>query len=259
MNKTDVTGETELENAKITITKAGSTEPVVEWVSKKGEVKEFILEDGEYTLTEKAAEGKEVTDGTNKYEVIESSVTFKVEGGKITSTTAKESIDKNATKGYVLVDKETSEITICDAKKVSDSSSSVSSVSGDSSSQVSKSTPSKTTPTTKVSGDDNDGDDKQSSSTTKKTTTTTTKKATTTTTTKKPPKKTTKLSGDDVDGDNGNGKNTTTTKAVPSGEDYDADDGDGTSPQTGHTGSTAAAAILLVAVAALAIMKKKDE
>lgn len=115
LNKTDVTGEKELDNAKITITKDGKT--VKEWVSKRGVTEEFVLEDGTYTLTETAAEGKKIVDEDgNEYDVINSSVTFTVKNGKVSSKTAKTEHDATSKTGYVVV--KDNQITISDAKKV---------------------------------------------------------------------------------------------------------------------------------------------
>ena len=117
LNKTDVTGENEIEGAKITITsKDGKQE--YSWTSVIGETKQFYLDDGDYVLREEAAAGSKVVDENgNEYEVIESETAFTVKGGMVTSAGAKTEFDSKATEGYVVTNG--NEITVCDAKRTS--------------------------------------------------------------------------------------------------------------------------------------------
>ena len=111
INKTDVTGDKELEGATLTVKQGDKV--VKEWTSKAGETMDLVLEDGTYTLEET---GDEITDAQgNKYKVIGSTVTFTVKNGAVTSTGAKTTFDDvDKTNGGVVV--KGTELTICDAE-----------------------------------------------------------------------------------------------------------------------------------------------
>ena len=311
INKTDVTGEKELANAKLTLTDtkgdyvkdAKSGETIKEWTSNGKDKWTVSLANGTYVLKET---GGEFTSGGKTYTVVTSSLEFTVEDGKITSVTAKDkdnkesdsdvkaSYDSKSTSGYYHVDD--NNITVCDAEKTTstkptgqDNGSSTNSgssgtdvkgqtsptgskPSGSDSSSGSSSGTKKTDGTdstgTKPSGSDSSNG---SSSSTKKTdgtdgNGTTTKKSgdNGSTTTKKSgdngSSTTTKKSGDNGSttttrtGNNGGNTTNSTNSTTPTTNPG----GDGT-PQTGYAGSTLTVAALLAAVAALAVLKKKDE
>ena len=112
ISKRDVTSKDELAGATLTI-KQG-TKTVASWVSVIGDTYEVELEDGEYTLTES---GTTVTDAQGvKYDVMTSTVTFTVSGGKVTSQTVRTDFDATAQTGYVVLKNKT-ELTVCDVKK----------------------------------------------------------------------------------------------------------------------------------------------
>ncbi len=130
INKTDITGNKELANAKLTIYNSNgkevdshisSNDPDSVWTVK--------LDDGTYTLKESASNGQKITfDGSDEYEVLDSTVEFKVENGKIVSSKvinnngkasdAKTAFDGKADEGYAVVDNNNNKIVICDAQKV---------------------------------------------------------------------------------------------------------------------------------------------
>ena len=119
VDKTAVTGEAVIENAHLKIVDSNNVVKGELITTKTDKSFEVELEDGTYTLTETAAEGKDIVDAQgNKYEIIPSSVTFTIENGQITSTTntvdSKDKVDQN--KGGVV--REGTTFTICDAKKV---------------------------------------------------------------------------------------------------------------------------------------------
>jgi hypothetical protein len=120
INKTDITGEEELDGAILTVTDSDGKTVGESWTSKKGEKFEIELEDGTYTLTET---GDIVTnEAGEEFEIITSEIKFTVEDGKVTVTTeklVKDTFDKDSTEGYVVVTNgnEADEITVCDAKK----------------------------------------------------------------------------------------------------------------------------------------------
>ena len=120
INKTDITGEEELDGAILTVTDSDGKTVGESWTSKKGEKFEIELEDGTYTLTET---GDTVTnEAGEEFEIITSEIKFTVEDGKVTVTTeklVKDTFDKDSTEGYVVVTNgdEADEITVCDAKK----------------------------------------------------------------------------------------------------------------------------------------------
>ena len=129
INKTDITGNKELANAKLTIYNSNgkevdshisSNDPDSVWTVK--------LDDGTYTLKESASNGQKITfDGSDEYEVLDSTVEFKVANGKIVSSKvidnngrasdAKTAFDGKADEGYAVVDNN-NKIVICDAQKV---------------------------------------------------------------------------------------------------------------------------------------------
>ena len=112
LNKTDVTGEEELAGATLIIKDKDGNE-VASWTSVIGETKTFELENGEYELIET---GDKITDKDgNEYEVIDSSLKFKVEDGKVIVTEGKTELDTD--KGYYDFDEASNIIRISDAKK----------------------------------------------------------------------------------------------------------------------------------------------
>jgi hypothetical protein len=102
ITKTDITGETELAGATLTITGNGVSKS---WTSNGKDIWEVELEDGTYTLKES---GKEFTDKNTKktYKVITTAVKFKVTNGKVTAADDK-SVDKvskvSETEGGVVI------------------------------------------------------------------------------------------------------------------------------------------------------------
>ncbi|MBQ8966377.1 SpaA isopeptide-forming pilin-related protein, partial [Ruminococcus sp.] len=113
INKFDITGEEELEGAILTIKDEEGNTVGEPWTSKKGEKLEVELENGTYTLTESG--DKIVDEDGNEYDVIESSLTFKVEDGKVTVVENKTT--KDSGEGFYEVNEETNEIVVSDAKK----------------------------------------------------------------------------------------------------------------------------------------------
>ncbi|SFW54963.1 hypothetical protein SAMN02910447_03653, partial [Ruminococcus sp. YE71] len=135
VNKTDLTGKTEVQNAVLTITNASLTESQwaeiasanagvkltangdgITWTSGDKSVEIKYLLNGTYTLTETQGD-KAITDADgNKYDVLASEVTFVVDNTKddvIKVTGAKDKFASDATEGYTVFDGET--LTICDA------------------------------------------------------------------------------------------------------------------------------------------------
>ena len=223
VDKQAVTGEAVIENAHLKIVDSNNVVKGELITTKTDKSFEVELEDGTYTLTEEAVEGKDIVDAQgNKYEIIPSSVEFTIQNGQITSTTntvaSKDKVDQN--KGGVVYSENT--FTICDAKKAT--SDDDSSKPSDDSSKPSGGDNDGDNDSSKLSGGDNDGDNDSNKG-------------------KKP-------SGGDNDGDNDSNKG-----KKPSGGDEDGDN----TPNTGFAGSTFAAAALLAAVSVLAVMKKKDE
>ena len=112
LNKTDVTGEEELAGATLIIKDKDGNE-VASWTSVIGETKTFELENGEYELIET---GDKITDKDgNEYEVIDSSLKFKVQDGKVIVTEGKTELDTD--KGYYDFDEASNIIRVSDAKK----------------------------------------------------------------------------------------------------------------------------------------------
>ncbi|SDA33502.1 SpaA isopeptide-forming pilin-related protein, partial [Ruminococcus sp. YE78] len=135
VNKTDLTGKTEVQNAVLTITNASLTESQwaeiasanasvkltangdgITWTSGKSAVEIKYLLNGTYTLTETQGD-KAITDANgNKYDVLASEVTFVVDNTKndvVKVTGAKNKFASDATEGYAVFDSDT--LTICDA------------------------------------------------------------------------------------------------------------------------------------------------
>ena len=130
INKTDITGNKELANAKLTIYNSNGKE-VDSHISSNDpdSVWTVTLDDGTYTLKESASNGQKITfDGSDEYEVLDSTVEFKVENGKIVSSKvinnngkasdAKTAFDGKADEGYAVVDNNNNKIVICDAQKI---------------------------------------------------------------------------------------------------------------------------------------------
>ena len=120
-NKKDITGQEELAGATLTVYKYDATkeggigDKVNEAVSSKdaGSVFELALANGKYVLKES---GDSVVDAAgNKYDIIETTLTFEVNNGTVTATGAKTAYDDKATTGYFYQNGTT--IEICDAKK----------------------------------------------------------------------------------------------------------------------------------------------
>jgi hypothetical protein len=121
-DKKDITGQEELEGATLTVYKYDATkeggigDKVDEAVSSKEANSVFKLElaNGKYVLRES---GDSVVDAEgNKYDIIETTLTFEVNNGTVTATGAKTTYESNATTGYFYQNGTT--IEICDAKKV---------------------------------------------------------------------------------------------------------------------------------------------
>ncbi|SDA09209.1 hypothetical protein SAMN02910447_00348, partial [Ruminococcus sp. YE71] len=135
VNKTDLTGKTEVQNAVLTITNSSLTAEQwaeiasanagvkltangdgITWTSGKSAVEIKYLLNGTYTLTETQGE-KVITDADgNKYDVLASEVTFVVDNTKndvVKVTDAKTDFASDATEGYAVFDGDT--LTICDA------------------------------------------------------------------------------------------------------------------------------------------------
>ncbi|MCR5542484.1 MAG: hypothetical protein K6F71_16895, partial [Ruminococcus sp.] len=125
LKKTDITGQNEVINAKLTVFDEDGNK-VDEWVSDGYEHVIEGLVNGTYTLTEEAANGKKITDDYgNEYDVVKSTVTFTVKDGKLTAVKenradAATAPKTGATQSYVIADKDNNEITVCDAIKNAD-------------------------------------------------------------------------------------------------------------------------------------------
>ena len=118
IKKTDIAGSEELTGAVLTVKDSkGKTITGTPWTSgKDGKELELDLTDGTYTLTETQGDDKIVDTEGNEYEVIDSTLTFKVEGGKVTEVT--NTTDKTSGEGFYDVDSDTNTITVNDAKKI---------------------------------------------------------------------------------------------------------------------------------------------
>ncbi|MCR5540575.1 MAG: NPXTG-anchored protein, partial [Ruminococcus sp.] len=118
ITKTDITGEAEITGAVLTVT--DSDDNIVTgtpWTSGiDGEKLELELENGTYTLTETEGNNKIVDENGNEYEVIDSSLTFKVEEGKV--TVVSNDTENNSKDGFYSVDSENNIITVSDAMRI---------------------------------------------------------------------------------------------------------------------------------------------
>ncbi|MBO6140976.1 MAG: hypothetical protein J6O40_04195, partial [Ruminococcus sp.] len=106
ISKTEIGGEAELKGAELTI--FDDKGAVVEKWTSGDKAKEVTLENGTYTLKET---GKEFKIGDKTYKVTESTVTFTVENGKVTSS----KVDDKKDGAKVTADNEKKIITISDA------------------------------------------------------------------------------------------------------------------------------------------------
>jgi uncharacterized surface anchored protein len=118
ITKTDITGEAEITGAVLTIKDSnGNTVTGTPWTSGvDGEKLELELENGTYTLTETEGDNKIVDENGNEYEVIDSSLTFKVEDGKV--TVVSNYTENNGKDGFYSVDSENNIITVSDAMRI---------------------------------------------------------------------------------------------------------------------------------------------
>ena len=114
VNKFDITGKEELDGAILTIKGSdGKTVTGTPWTSSKGRKLVVELENGTYTLTET---GDTVTDEDgNEYEIIDRSVTFSVENGRL--TVVDNSTSSNSGDGFYDVDSDTNSIAVNDVMK----------------------------------------------------------------------------------------------------------------------------------------------
>ena len=135
IGKKDITGKQEVTGAKLTlkltnpdesgatldgvtanITVDSRTADSITWTSGKTDAILSKLPDGKYTLKET---GDAFTDAETKktYTVIESTMTFTVKNGVVTDTSAENSLNDKATKGYYYYDKTAGQILVCDAEQ----------------------------------------------------------------------------------------------------------------------------------------------
>ena len=261
LNKTDITGDNELAGATLTI-KQG-TKTVASWVSVIGDTYEVELEDGEYTLTES---GTTVTDAQGvKYDVMTSTVTFTVSGGKVTSQTVRTDFDATAQTGYVVLKNKT-ELTVCDVKKTQGNVSSSGSQQSNPSMSVSSPQVSSQPSGNVSSGQSQPSVPSQSVSIPSQSVSVPSQSNSTPVSTVKP--NTPSDSNSSSISQNSSSKtsesskgNGTTTKKSSNGQPpvTTTTGNGGNPPQTGHSGSTVTVAALLAAVAALAVLKKKND
>ena len=124
IDKTDITGQTEIAGAKLSLfTDADCTvrakdafgTTINEWESDGNGAKEFILNDGTYYLKET---GGEITVGDTVYKVVTSVARFSIENGALVvpAQSAVETAPQNTnTDGYFLYNRTTETIKVCDA------------------------------------------------------------------------------------------------------------------------------------------------
>ena len=114
VNKYDITGKEELDGAILTIKDSdGKTLTGTPWTSLKGKKLVVELKNGTYTLTET---GDTVTDEDgNEYEIIDSTLTFSVENGRL--TVVDNSTSSNSGDGFYDVDSDTNSIAVNDVMK----------------------------------------------------------------------------------------------------------------------------------------------
>ena len=137
IGKKDITGKQEVTGAKLTLTLtnpdesgatldgvtvenstvASRTEDSITWTSGKTDAILSKLPDGTYTLGESGEPFVDSETGKT-YTVIKSTMTFTVENGVVTDTSAENSLNDKATKGYYYYDKTTGQILVCDAEAV---------------------------------------------------------------------------------------------------------------------------------------------
>ena len=277
LNKTDVTGNKELAGATLTIYDKDSKE-VTHWESVIGSKFEFELEDGDYVLEET---GDSVTDDEGvQYSVLNTKTAFKVQGGKVTSQTVLNDFDDQSSTCYVVI-KNNVEITVCDVTKTHASNSSSGGGSGQVSSEQSSSeqsmsvsvpvSSSQSEQSGQVSSNQSQQSQQSGSVSTPKQSTRQSQSASNPSSSSVKPASSSgsKASTNGTSGtDDSNGS--TTTKKTSGNEssmtngskNTDSTTGtgpNGNPPQTGHTGSTVTVAALLAAVAALAVLKKKND
>ncbi|SFD03544.1 MSCRAMM family protein, partial [Ruminococcus albus] len=115
ITKTDITGTAEITGAVLTIKDStGKNVTGTPWTSgRNGKELEVELIDGTYTLTETGT--NIVDENGNEYDVIDSTLTFKVENGKVTEVTNE--TNNNNGEGFYEVDSDTNTITVNDAQK----------------------------------------------------------------------------------------------------------------------------------------------
>ena len=261
LNKTDITGDNELAGATLTI-KQG-TKTVASWVSVIGDTYEVELEDGEYTLTES---GTTVTDAQGvKYDVMTSTVTFTVSGGKVTSQTVRTDFDATAQTGYVVLKNKT-ELTVCDVKKTQGNVSSSGSQQSNPSMSVSSPQVSSQPSGNVSSGQSQPSVPSQSVSIPSQSVSVPSQSNSTPVSTVKPntPSDSNSSSisqnSSSKTSESSKGNGTTTKKSTNGQPPVTTTTGNGGNPpQTGHSGSTVTVAALLAAVAALAVLKKKND
>ena len=277
LNKTDVTGNKELAGATLTIYDKDSKE-VTHWDSVIGSKFEFELEDGDYVLEET---GDSVTDDEGvQYSVLNTKTAFTVQGGKVTSQTVLNDFDDQSSTCYVVI-KNNVEITVCDVTKTHASNSSSGGGSGQVSSEQSGSeqsmsvsvpvSSSQSEQSGQVSSNQSQQSQQSGSVSTPKQSTRQSQSASNPSSSSVKPASSSgsKASTNGTSGtDDSNGS--TTTKKTSGNEssmtngskNTDSTTGtgpNGNPPQTGHTGSTVTVAALLAAVAALAVLKKKND
>jgi LPXTG-motif cell wall-anchored protein len=262
LNKTDITGDKELEGAILTIKKDGKE--VASWTSVIGETHEVELKDGEYTLTET---GTTITDADGvKYDVIGSTVAFSVGGGRVTSKTVRTDFDATAKTGYVVLKNKT-ELTICDAKKTQSNVSSSGSQDGPQPSMSVSSPQVSSQPSGIVSSDQSQPSiPSQSVSIPSQSVSVPSQSNSTPVSTVKPntPSDSNSSSisqnSSSKTSESSKGSGTTTKKSTNGQPPVTTTTGNGGNPpQTGHSGSSVTVAALLAAVAALAVLKKKND
>ena len=102
LSKRDITNEQEVAGATITITNKETGE-IITWNSEDGDNNEFILADGEYTLTETATKpGEFIEANGKKYRIVESVFSFRVQDGQIPGSKS----TSNYLNGTVTTDKD---------------------------------------------------------------------------------------------------------------------------------------------------------
>ena len=139
IGKKDITGKQEVTGAKLTLkltnpdesgatldgvtveniknnTVDSRTADSITWTSGKTDAILSKLPDGKYTLKE-TGDAFTDTETGKTYTVIESTMTFTVKNGVVTDTSAENSLNDKATKGYYYYDKTAGQILVCDAEQ----------------------------------------------------------------------------------------------------------------------------------------------